>query len=51
VRGPYGAVLKTWALPAPDGRRLASGEESPIKVEFKDVPEASAVVELKVREE
>lgn len=49
VSGPYGAVLKTWDLPAPADRTIASGEESPIKVEFKDVPDAAAVVSLKVR--
>ncbi len=48
VSGPYGAVLQSWDLPAPEGKTLASGEESPIKVEFKDVPDAAAVVLLKV---
>lgn len=51
VSGPSGAVLKTWNLPAPEGKSLASGEESPIKVEFKDVPDEAAVLVLQVREE
>ncbi len=47
--GPYGALIKTWNLPAPaDGRTLASGEEAPIRAEFKDVPDAAAKLELRV---
>ncbi len=47
--GPYGALIKTWNLPAPaDGRTLASGEDAPIRAEFKDVPDAAAKLELRV---
>lgn len=47
--GPYGALIKTWNLPAPaDGRTLVSGEEAPIRAEFKDVPDAAAKLELRV---
>lgn len=48
--GPYGAVLKTWDLPAPKGKMLASGEDAPIKIEFKDTPDAGAKIQLKVQE-
>lgn len=47
--GPYGALIKSWDLPAPaDGRTLASGEDAPIRAEFKDVPDAAAKLELRV---
>lgn len=46
--GPYGTVIETWNLPAPEGRMLASGEEAPIRAEFKDIPDAAAKLELRV---
>lgn len=49
--GPYGALLKTWDLPAPAGRTLASGEDAPIKVEFPESPDAGAKIILKVQEQ
>ena len=46
--GPYGTVIETWNLPAPEGRTLASGEEAPIRAEFKNIPDAAAKLELRV---
>lgn len=47
--GSYGALIQTWYLPAPkEGKTLASGEDVPIRAEFKDIPDAATKLELKV---
>lgn len=47
--GASGAVIQAWSLPSPKGgKALASGEEAPIRAEFKDIPDTATKLELRV---
>lgn len=43
-----GAELKTWTLPAPTKKNLASGDAAPIRAAFKNPPPDAAKLELRV---
>lgn len=47
LRGPYGAALKEWTVPAEDVT-LKAGDSAPVSLTFDDAPEGGDAVDLKV---